>query len=151
VKIYAIVRRKRKVRKGRGFSREELRSANLSVKEARKLGISVDERRSTMHDENVKTLRAFISEIQRTGIRTEKVKVAPPAKRKTLEAVISELTQVKGIGQRRAQQLVNIGINSVEKLSKMKQNELSKKLKISEKTAARWISDAKRIISSMKK
>lgn len=151
MKIYAIVRRKRKVRKGRGFSREELRSANLSVKEARKLGISVDERRSTMHDENVKTLRAFISEIQRTGIRTEKVKVAPPAKRKTLEAVISELTQVKGIGQRRAQQLVNIGINSVEKLSKMKQNELSKKLKISEKTAARWISDAKRIISSMKK
>jgi len=151
VKIYAIVRRKRKVRKGKGFSREELRSANLSVKEARKLGISVDERRSTMHDENVKTLRAFISEIQRTGIRTEKVKVAPPAKRKTLEAVISELTQVKGIGQRRAQQLVNIGINSVEKLSKMKQNELSKKLKISEKTAARWISDAKRIISSMKK
>lgn len=151
MKIYAIVRRKRKVRKGKGFSREELRSANLSVKEARKLGISVDERRSTMHDENVKTLRAFISEIQRTGIRTEKVKVAPPAKRKTLEAVISELTQVKGIGQRRAQQLVNIGINSVEKLSKMKQNELSKKLKISEKTAARWISDAKRIISSMKK
>ena len=151
MKIYAIVRRKRKVRKGKGFSREELRSANLSVKEARKLGISVDERRSTMHEENVKTLRAFISEIQRTGIRTEKVKVAPPAKRKTLEAVISELTQVKGIGQRRAQQLVNIGINSVEKLSKMKQNELSKKLKISEKTAARWISDAKRIISSMKK
>ncbi|RJS85300.1 hypothetical protein CW706_01665, partial [Candidatus Bathyarchaeota archaeon] len=125
VKIYAIVRRKRKVRKGKGFSREELRSANLSVKEARNLGISVDERRSTMHEENVKTLRAFISEIQRTRIRTEKVKVAPPAKRKTLEAVISELTQVKGIGQRRAQQLVNIGINSVEKLSKMKQKELS--------------------------
>lgn len=151
MKIQAIVRRKRKVRKGKGFSRGELKAVNLSVKEARKLGIPVDERRSTIHDENVKTLKTFLAETQRAKIETEKAGTTPPAKRKTLGTAISELTQVEGIGQKRAQQLASIGIDSVEKLAKADQKELSEKLKISEKTATRWISNAKKIISSGKR
>jgi len=151
VKIQAIVRRKRKVRKGKGFSRGELKAVNLSVKEARKLGIPVDERRSTIHDENVKTLKTFLAEIQRVKVETEKARTTSPAERKTLETAISELTQVEGIGQKRAQQLASIGIDSVEKLAKADQKELSEKLKISEKTATRWISNAKKIISSGKR
>jgi len=151
VKIQAIVRRKRKVRKGKGFSRGELKAVNLSVKEARKLGIPVDERRSTTHDENVKTLKKFLAEIQRVKVETEKARTASPAERKTLKTTISELIQVEGIGEKRAQQLASIGIDSVEKLAKADQKELSEKLKISEKTATRWISNAKKIISSGKR
>ena len=151
MKIQAIVKRKRKVRKGKGFSRGELKAVNLSVKEARKLGIPVDERRSTIHDENVKTLKTFLAETQRAKIETEKAGTTPPAKRKTLETAISELTQVEGIGQKRAQQLASIGIDSIGKLAKADQKELSEKLKISEKTAMRWISNAKKIISSGKR
>jgi len=62
MKLQAIVKRKRRIRAGRGFSRGELREVNLSVKEALKLGIPVDVRRSTRHDENVDILRSFLKE-----------------------------------------------------------------------------------------
>jgi large subunit ribosomal protein L13e len=61
VRIWAIVKRKRRIRPGRGFSRAELKEVNLSVKEALKLGIPVDVRRSTKHDENVEILRSYIA------------------------------------------------------------------------------------------
>ena len=65
MKIQALVKRKRRIRAGRGFSREELRKVNLSVREALKLGIPIDVRRSTMHEENVKALKSFLSEFSR--------------------------------------------------------------------------------------
>ena len=49
---------------GRGFSRKELEEAGLSVKEARKLGIYVDARRSSLRDENVKILREFLKKVK---------------------------------------------------------------------------------------
>ena len=61
MKIQAIVKRKRRIRLGRGFSRAELKEVGLSVKEALTLGIPVDVRRSTKHDENLKTLRSFLA------------------------------------------------------------------------------------------
>jgi large subunit ribosomal protein L13e len=49
-----------KQRYGKGFSREELKKAGISFKEALKSGIPVDFRRKTIHMENVEAVKAFI-------------------------------------------------------------------------------------------
>ena len=71
----------------------------------------------------------------------------PAAKRtptiKTSEIV--ELTQVKGIGAKRATQLKALGINSVNELSKASAKTIAKKTKISPKIVAKWISNAKEL------
>jgi len=47
---------------GRGFSREELKKAGSSLKEAVKLGLPVDDKRKTVHDENVEVAKAFMQQ-----------------------------------------------------------------------------------------
>jgi len=58
MKLKAIVKRKRRIRVGKGFSRDELKAVGLSVKQALKMGIPVDVRRSTMQE---KTASGWIS------------------------------------------------------------------------------------------
>jgi large subunit ribosomal protein L13e len=48
-----------KTRSGKGFSQEELKKAGLNPAEAKKLEIPLDKRRKTVHDRNVKALKAF--------------------------------------------------------------------------------------------
>ncbi|MEM2971157.1 MAG: ribosomal protein L13e [Candidatus Bathyarchaeia archaeon] len=55
-----VVKKGGKQRFGRGFSREELKQAGISLKEALKLGIPVDFRRKTAHQENIETLKKFL-------------------------------------------------------------------------------------------
>ncbi len=57
-----ILKNDGKQRFGRGFSREELRKAGSSLKEAVKLGLLVDDRRKTVHDENVEAAKVFLKE-----------------------------------------------------------------------------------------
>jgi len=49
-----------KKRCGKGFSREELKKARLSLREAVKLSIPIDSRRKTIHEENVNTIKNFL-------------------------------------------------------------------------------------------
>ncbi|MEM3730544.1 MAG: ribosomal protein L13e [Candidatus Bathyarchaeia archaeon] len=49
-----------KQRFGKGFSREELKKAGLTLKEALKLHIPIDSRRKTAHDENVEAIKTFL-------------------------------------------------------------------------------------------
>lgn len=49
-----------KQRSGRGFSREELKKAGLIPKEALKMGIPVDFRRRTVHEENVEIIKTLL-------------------------------------------------------------------------------------------
>ena len=58
-----VYRKRRRVRLGRGFSRDELREVGLSLKEARKYGIPVDPRRRTKHEENIEMLKQHLKEI----------------------------------------------------------------------------------------
>jgi len=57
-----------------------------------------------------------------------------------------ELTQVKGIGEKRATQLKTLGINSVEDLAKASATTIAKKLQISPKTTKKWIASAKKLV-----
>lgn len=51
-----------KQRLGRGFSREELKRAGSSLKEAVKLGVPVDDKRKTAHEENIEAVKTFLQE-----------------------------------------------------------------------------------------
>jgi len=55
------------------------------------------------------------------------------------------LTDVKGIGEKRAAQLRALGINSVEDLAKASAKDLATKLNISPKITDKWIQNAKEI------
>lgn len=56
------------------------------------------------------------------------------------------LTDVKGIGDKRAAQLRAIGVETVEALAKASAEDLASKLKVSPKIVSRWIEEAKKLI-----
>ena len=56
-----------------------------------------------------------------------------------------ELTEVKGIGEKRAEQLKTLGISNVEDLAKASADDLAAKLKISPKITGKWIENAKKL------
>lgn len=61
--------RKRKLKKARGFSPGELSQAGVQASQARSFGIRVDQRRSTVHAQNVAAMKAFLDESeQKTSI-----------------------------------------------------------------------------------
>ena len=76
-----------------------------------------------------------VTEIMKEKVETV-VEVTPPK---------AELTEVKGIGEKRAQQLKALGINSVEDLAKASATDIAEKLKISPKITGRWIENAKNL------
>lgn len=55
---------KRRMRIGRGFSKGELKEVGLDVKKARKLGLYIDERRRSIHKENIEMLKEFIKDLK---------------------------------------------------------------------------------------
>jgi predicted flap endonuclease-1-like 5' DNA nuclease len=77
----------------------------------------------------------------------------PPTITETVEEKVAEtavpagipLTDIKGIGEKRAEQLKALGINNVEELAKASAKELASKLKISPKITQRWIENAKKL------
>ena len=67
-----------KQRLGKGFSLGELKGVKLSLKQALKLGIPVDSRRKTAHEENVKALKEFLAAL----VKTKAENVSKPAVKK---------------------------------------------------------------------
>jgi len=57
-----------------------------------------------------------------------------------------ELTEVKGIGEKRKEQLKALNISSVEDLAKASAEDLASKLKISPKITGKWIENAKKLL-----
>lgn len=51
------------VKRGRGYSVAEVRAVGLTVQEARLLGIYVDERRKSLHEDNVKRLIQWLKAV----------------------------------------------------------------------------------------
>ncbi|NLE04900.1 MAG: hypothetical protein GX638_08875, partial [Crenarchaeota archaeon] len=60
--------------------------------------------------------------------------------------IADDLTKVKGIGQKRANQLRSYGITSVSDLSKVEVADIAKKLNVSPKIVEKWVEAAKNLI-----
>ncbi len=61
MRVQSTVRKKGgRTKRGRGFSRGELKEAGVDLKHALKLGIPIDPRRKTKHEENVKMLKRHL-------------------------------------------------------------------------------------------
>ena len=128
--IYAVVKKGRKSRKGRGFSSHELKEADLSFSQALELGIPIDPKRSTRYDENVAALKGYHA-VESTPL-----------------ASVVDLREVKGIGQKRAEQLKAAGFDSVQKLAEGEPQHVAEAVGVSENRAANWIENAKLLLSS---
>lgn len=57
---------------------------------------------------------------------------------------------IRGIGEKREEKLLSIGIHSIEDLAKADPKELAAKLKVSEKLTSTWIEEARSIVSKKK-
>ncbi|RLG91683.1 hypothetical protein DRO34_03730 [Candidatus Bathyarchaeota archaeon] len=79
-----------------------------------------------------------------TATQTPKVLEAPK-KAAVTEEMVSELTQVKGIGAKRAEQLERLGIKTIKDLAEASAEELAAKLEISPKITGKWITNAKEL------
>jgi predicted flap endonuclease-1-like 5' DNA nuclease len=90
------------------------------------------------------TVETAKEETAEASIEKAAVKKAP--KVATPATATIELTQVKGIGGKRATQLKALGINSADDLSKASAKTVAKKLKISPKTVSKWIASAKELV-----
>ena len=55
-----VQKRKGRTRRGKGFSREEVREAGADFRQALKLGIPVDSRRKTKYEDNIKILKQYL-------------------------------------------------------------------------------------------
>jgi replicative superfamily II helicase len=132
--IEAIVKRRRKTRKGRGFSREELRQVDLSFTEALKLGIPIDTRRSTKHQENVEKLKDYV----------KKLKLELPTRQEEAETI--ELAEVKGIGPRTAEKLKEAGIENANQLAGSSPPVVAGAIGSSEERAISFIGEARSLL-----
>jgi len=86
------------------------------------------------------TMEALPAPTVPTTMTEEKTEVLTEAAPATVA-----LTEVKGIGEKRAEQLKTLGINSIEDLAQASAKDLAAKLKISPKITGRWIENAKKL------
>jgi ribosomal protein L13E len=72
---------------GRGFSPSELEKAGVNKQQAKQMGIPVDVKRKSAHDENIATLKAHAEKAKAEAKpKTPKTEPRPKKKAKKLEA-----------------------------------------------------------------
>ena len=76
--VLRFISGKHRLRKGRGFSPGELEQAGLKRPQVRSFRIRTDERRSTVHAQNVAALKAFLNSLTPKMSKPEP-SVEPPA------------------------------------------------------------------------
>lgn len=146
-------------RLGRGYSLSEVEKSGMSVSQVRKLGIYVDSRRSTLHEFNVQQLKALIEErrnqlkkeaekareeeIERKEEKEVKKKAKKKEEKKKVEKKIEvkkekapesslDLTEIKGVGKKRAEAFQEAGILTVKDLIAADTAELAEKTSFTE-------------------
>lgn len=87
-----ILKANEKQRWGKGFSREELKKAEISLVEARRIELPVDFRRRTAHDSNVEAIKAYVEHIK--AVHQPKPKPASKVTESTVKST-EKLTKTK--------------------------------------------------------
>ncbi len=135
--VKAIVKRNKKLRNGKGFSQGELKETGLSLKQALQMGIPIDTRRSSEHEENVEILKAHLG-------------IAHPDKKKpkevTTRKVILDLGKVKGVGPKLSEKLTKAGIKNANELAASSPEKIAKAISVSEKKATTIIENARSLL-----
>ncbi len=97
------------------------------------------------------------------SVETQKIETPPIAEMQTVEQVLTpmaeetatktipataklEFTQIRGISEKRAEQLKANGVNTVEKLAAASADDLAIKLDVSPKIVKMWIGSAKKLL-----
>ena len=153
--LQSKVKSRKGLRKGNGFSLTELKEAGLSVAQARKLGVRVDERRRSLHAFNVQALKELQKAPPEEKPKPVRAKAAAPQKKaeapkraaapKEKAAAPIPLTEVKGIGEKRAESLAAAGIKDARGLADADLAALAEKAKIPLKTLQKYQEEAKRL------
>lgn len=116
-------------RRGRGFSREEIFQAGLTIDDGRKMGLIVDVRRKSVYPENVEALKQYIKDLEEI--------IAALAKEEGAAAVASddiaaELSSLRAVKASEAPLLIQAGIKSIEDLAYCDIPKVAKKTGIDE-------------------
>ncbi len=127
-----------KPRKGRGFSRDEITKAGLSVKAARDMDLIVDLRRKTSYEENIEALKQYMDDLQSYISALE---AEAPSAGIEYEAV-DVLSSLKVVKKADAKKLVEAGIHTLEDLAYCELDKIAKKTGIDEETLTAMITAA---------
>ncbi len=111
-----------KVREGRGFSREEIKQAGLTLQLAKRQGMRVDTRRKTVHSQNVQTLKKH----SRTSV---------------------PLTEIKGIGKVAEEELQKADVMDAYDLAHIDIQILAEKVPYSKRILERWQNEANELLN----
>ena len=89
-------------KEGRGYSVMEIKALGLTVKQARKLGIYVDERRKSCYEDNIKRLEEWLEKVKRGEIKPPspalpKVIKVKPQRRRVFRGLTSAGRRMRGL------------------------------------------------------
>jgi transcription termination factor NusA len=139
------------IRRGRGFSLQEIKDAGLSLTDARWMAIPIDGRRKTRHPENVKLIKNYLERIKKLEKATKTPKTKPkagkakPPKAKSIsEPIETDLTNLSGITKKLAEALVEAGVKSIHDLAKTSPRRLARITDLKRNRAEKLIDTAKR-------
>ena len=116
-------------KRGRGFSSEETTQAGLTIDEARRMGLIVDLRRKTVHQENVDALKQYMKDLEKLvksladEVKPAKAKVAAPK---------DDLGSLRAVKKAEVPLLVKAGIKTFEDLAYCDITKVAKKTGIEE-------------------
>ena len=106
------------------------------------MGIPIDIRRLTKYDENVETLKTYLS--------IDTTKTIPEGRKQKAEATTPEATldlaKVKGIGQKLSEKLMKAGIKDVNELAASSPEKIAKTIGVSEERASIFIENARSLL-----
>lgn len=135
-------------RRGRGFTLQELKEANIGLADARWMAIPIDKRRCTAHPENVALLKDYLKRMSKFGkeVKAPKPKQPTPearAPKPTAAAVETDLTELPGITKKMAEDLVAAGFANIRSLSTTSPRRLSRLVDLKRDRAEKVIDSAK--------
>ena len=130
---------------------QEMQVEKIQVPVEEKIEVKVDKNEAPVEAAALIEVPPVIeAPVQPSNIETPQI-TQPPTQQATeavpVETVVeSPLIKIKGIGEKRANQLNALGINTIDELAKASAQDIAKSLKISSKIVDKWVAGAKDLI-----